>query len=384
MPMPPEKILLVDDEPRLLAGLRRRMSMDFNIITAERGAQALELIAAHDDIGVIVADMKMPEMNGIELLKRVKAEAPDIRRIMLTGNSDEETAIEAVNEGQVMRFLRKPCEADVLKEAISHALNDYQFAKLKAAKEPAPDEAQHVSADAARDAFLSMMNHELRTPLNHIIGLAHVLEGEQPEVSADGQESIALLSQIRESGQDMLLLVNRMLEFARLRSEDANAKPASFDLIASLQQEIIGLRPRLKAKRLTISLDSLRRRVDVFAHQREVMLAMRELLSNAVKFNRPNGHISIMIKTGADCVMVRVADTGSGIPQEVLKDICEPFKQGDCSLSREHEGIGLGLALVATVAKANHGTIDITSNDTAGTSVVMMLPRVEGQVAEVA
>ncbi|WP_306251079.1 hybrid sensor histidine kinase/response regulator [Parvularcula sp. IMCC14364] len=383
MPVPPEKILLVDDEPRLLAGLRRRMSMDFNIITAERGAKALELIAEHDDIGVIVADMKMPEMNGIELLKRVRAEAPDIRRIMLTGNSDEETAIAAVNEGQVMRFLRKPCEADVLKEAISHALSDYQFARQKAA-EAGDQLADNVPAEAARDAFLAMMNHELRTPLNHIIGLAHVLEGDHGGVSNNDADSIALLSQIRESGSDMLLLVNRMLEFARLRSEQSNEKPSAFDLIACLQWEINALRPKLKAKRITISLDSLRRHVDVFAHKPEITIAMRELLSNALKFNRPNGHISVMVKTGPDCVLVRVADTGVGIPEAVLKDVCEPFKQGDSSLSREHDGIGLGLALVSTVAKANHGSLEITSNDAAGTSVVMSLPRAEENVARVA
>jgi len=127
--MPLNTIVLVDDEPRLLAGIRRRLSNDFNIVTFERGAEAIDYLSAPNDAKVIIADMQMPEMNGIELLKAVKDIAPNIRRLMLTGNSDQETAMAAINEGKVFRFIRKPCETDELITIINQALEDYNFQK---------------------------------------------------------------------------------------------------------------------------------------------------------------------------------------------------------------------------------------------------------------
>ena len=126
-----DRVLLVDDEPRLLSSLRRRLSSAFTILTAEGGREALELLAREEDVKVIVADMQMPKMNGIELLKIVKREHPSIRRIMLTGNSDQETAIAAINEGEVMRFLRKPCDANELAVILRQAIDEFEFEASK-------------------------------------------------------------------------------------------------------------------------------------------------------------------------------------------------------------------------------------------------------------
>ncbi|MEZ5894635.1 MAG: response regulator, partial [Parvularculaceae bacterium] len=198
-----KKILLVDDEPKLISALRRRLSLDFEIATAFGGPEALEIIDKDPDIAVIVADMQMPIMNGLELLKAVKTRAPSIRRLMLTGNSDQETAIAAVNEGGVMRFLRKPCDHEVLKAALRQALDDHAF-QHRADAAPLPPLPTDRGAQA-RDAFLSMMNHELRTPLNHIIGFANVLEQEN---GIAGQENaVEFLKHIKGSGEQVLSIV---------------------------------------------------------------------------------------------------------------------------------------------------------------------------------
>ena len=138
----PKKVLLVDDEERLLSALRRRLSGDFDILTAVSGGKALELIAAEPSIAVVVADMQMPEMNGIELLKLIRERAPAIRRLMLTGNADQETAVAAINEGKVMRFLRKPCEIEDLKTALNQALADYEFQASPSIPQAPPGKAR--------------------------------------------------------------------------------------------------------------------------------------------------------------------------------------------------------------------------------------------------
>ena len=114
-------ILLVDDEIAILDGLRRQLRKNFTVHTATGGAEALELMRSQP-FSVVVSDMRMPEMDGATLLAQVRALHPDVVRILLTGQADTQAAIAAVNEGQIYRFLTKPCPPEVLLEEISSAV----------------------------------------------------------------------------------------------------------------------------------------------------------------------------------------------------------------------------------------------------------------------
>ena len=121
-----ERILLVDDEPNVLHALTRQLRKRFDLRTAESGEAALRLLKTEGPFAVIVSDMRMPEMNGVELLATVKTLYPDTVRLMLTGNADQETAIEAVNSGQIFRFLTKPWNDEQIKEEIRGALRHWR------------------------------------------------------------------------------------------------------------------------------------------------------------------------------------------------------------------------------------------------------------------
>src|SRR5581483_11619317 len=103
-----KKILFVDDEPNVLAAFQRQLRKQFSVETALGPQEGLAALQNSRDYAVVVADMRMPEMNGVEFLIKVKATAPDVVRMMLTGNADQNTAIEAINEGNIFRFLNKP------------------------------------------------------------------------------------------------------------------------------------------------------------------------------------------------------------------------------------------------------------------------------------
>lgn len=124
-----DRILFVDDEPAVLDGFRRLLHKEFSLLTAVGGAAALELVAtAKDDpFAVVVSDMRMPEMDGVQLLSRVRAISPDTVRIALTGQADMQTAADCVNEGSIFRFLTKPCQKDVLGKALTSALLQYRL-----------------------------------------------------------------------------------------------------------------------------------------------------------------------------------------------------------------------------------------------------------------
>jgi len=123
----PEQILLVDDDRNILDGYRRNLHGEFQIDTAESGREALGLIESNKPYAVVISDMRMPGMDGIEFLRRVKADAPDTVRVMLTGNADTATAIEAINEGSIFRFLIKPCSKETMARTITAALVQYRL-----------------------------------------------------------------------------------------------------------------------------------------------------------------------------------------------------------------------------------------------------------------
>jgi serine phosphatase RsbU (regulator of sigma subunit) len=120
------KILFVDDDANLLGSYRRQLRKQYNIETALSGREGLELIEQNGPYAVIVSDFRMPFMDGIEFLTQVREIEPDTVRIMLTGSADMQLAIQAVNEGNIFRFLTKPCANDVLGESLNIAIEQYE------------------------------------------------------------------------------------------------------------------------------------------------------------------------------------------------------------------------------------------------------------------
>ena len=121
-----EKILLVDDEPNVLDGYRRTLGREFTLETAVGGQEALALMEKAP-YAVVVSDMRMPGMDGVQLLSRVKTQSPDTIRVMLTGHADMETAINAINEGSIFRFLNKPATKDMMAKTLTSALVQYRL-----------------------------------------------------------------------------------------------------------------------------------------------------------------------------------------------------------------------------------------------------------------
>ena len=120
-----EKILFIDDDTNLLAAVERNLRHQFKLVTASGGAAGLAKMVADGPFAVVVADMQMPGMNGVQLLTEVQKHFPETVRLMLTGNADQLTAVEAVNKGHVFQFLTKPCPTEMLTLALQAGLKQY-------------------------------------------------------------------------------------------------------------------------------------------------------------------------------------------------------------------------------------------------------------------
>lgn len=125
------RVLLVDDEPRVLDAIRRLLRGKFDVQTAGSADEGLVVLHNEGPFAVVVSDMRMPGTNGVEFLDRVRQAAPDSVRVMLTGNADQQTAIQAVNRGQVFRFLTKPCEANVLLDTLALGVRHHELQKTE-------------------------------------------------------------------------------------------------------------------------------------------------------------------------------------------------------------------------------------------------------------
>lgn len=123
----PEKILFVDDEADILSSFKRQFRKKADISTALSGQEALDLIDSEDEFAVIVSDMRMPNMDGAQFLEKARRRSPNSIRILLTGQTDLNSAIAAINKGQIFSFLTKPCPQEVLQDTLKSAIRQYRL-----------------------------------------------------------------------------------------------------------------------------------------------------------------------------------------------------------------------------------------------------------------
>jgi diguanylate cyclase (GGDEF)-like protein len=182
-----EKILIVDDEPHVLQGYKRSLRKQFKLDTAPGGKEALEQIDRDGPYAIVVSDMRMPGMTGLALLTTLKEKSPEIIRIMLTGNADQKTAVDAVNKGEVFKFLTKPCRAETMAATLEAGFAQYhQIQEKRSILEQSTTDVQILSEKlsyqsqhdyltglANRQAFELRIQHFLETARND--GAEHAL-----------------------------------------------------------------------------------------------------------------------------------------------------------------------------------------------------------------
>ena len=125
------KVLFVDDDPNVLNAFKRRLRKQVDMVTATGGAEGLTALAEQGPFSVVISDQQMPEMDGVAFLKKVATRSPDAVRMMLTGNADQETAAQAINDGNIFRFLTKPCQPEDLLAAINEAKEQYRLRRAE-------------------------------------------------------------------------------------------------------------------------------------------------------------------------------------------------------------------------------------------------------------
>jgi len=252
------------------------------------------------------------------------------------------------------------------------------FDAMRAAKEAAE------MADRAKSEFLANMSHELRTPLNAVLGFSEVMLLEQFGPLGNVRYR-AYARDIHDSGSHLLNIINDILDLSKASSGKLELIEDWFDARDVVNSVCRLVQPRIEGKNLLLAVNMPPDDLSIHADQRILRQMLLNLLSNACKFTPPNGRIECSVSIDAATISFIVTDTGIGIPPEHLESVLQPFVQVESSTSRQHEGTGLGLALVKLMAELQGGSLRLDSEMDRGTtaSVILALSRVRPANTEV-
>jgi response regulator RpfG family c-di-GMP phosphodiesterase len=232
-----EKVLMVDDDPNLLASSRRHLEEDFHIDTALGGQEGLEKIGANGPYAVVVSDFKMPKMNGVEFLSQVREVSPESVRMMLTGYADIQTATKAVNEGNVFRLLTKPCMPEVLKQALNVGIEQNRL--INAEKELL--EKTLSGSIKVLSEVLSLLNPEACGRASRITRYVREIAYEMKEPDAWKIETAAMLSQI-----GCIILPENVLNKIYIGQNLTEEESQLFNMHPSIASDLLSKIPRME------------------------------------------------------------------------------------------------------------------------------------------
>ncbi|GAA1915921.1 hypothetical protein GCM10009737_16700 [Nocardioides lentus] len=231
------------------------------------------------------------------------------------------------------------------------------------------DVTDYLRALAVKDEFLASVSHELRTPLTSVLGHLEIAAS-HPEVT---DELARRLGVVERNAQRLDALVADLLEVARQREGRMPVERIETDLTPVVLQAVEAARPAAEARGLTLEADlplSAVARVDAG----RIRQVLDNLLSNAVKYSTPPGSVCLGLVDTGDELVIRIADTGLGIAPDEVDQLFSRFFRGAEARSRQIPGTGLGLVIVRSIVEAHGGTVDLTSEVGAGTTVTVRLP----------
>ncbi len=225
--------------------------------------------------------------------------------------------------------------------------------------------------ERTRAEFVANVSHELKTPLTSIIGFVETLKEGAIE---DPEHRLKFLGIIDEHSQKLRILIEDLLSLSKLESGTGRLKTETVDLERVFSKITNLLKRNLEQKGVRLEIDLEARPFLIHAEPLLIEQALTNLLDNAIKYNKPEGKISVQVSRSAQGTTIRVKDTGIGIPAKDLSRIFERFYRVEKSRSRESGGTGLGLSIVKHIVEKHSGEIEVNSFEDKGTTFTITLP----------
>ncbi len=381
------RILVVDDEKEIRGFLSRALTRmgGFQVELAESGEEALQKIEK-EPFDLILTDLKMPKMDGLQLISEIGKSKPETLTMMMTGHGTIDSALEAMKRG-ASDYLIKPLNLDELIVRIRKVLDEKQrFVRLRDFADQLEEANQELRRiDGMKSEFVSVASHELRTPLAAIKNAVQlVLKGTAGKIN---ENQAKFLSMAERNINRLTNILNDLLNLSRIESGKIELNFENIELKRIIELTASSLRPHGEGKSIKIDVEINEHLPAVCGDPEKIEQILTNLIGNAIKFTPEAGRILITAqpltpngKGGhGDRVVVSVKDTGIGIPPEHLDAIFEKFHQVEGSLQRSVSGTGLGLAITKGLVEAHQGKIWVESEEGKGSTFTFTLPISEGE-----
>lgn len=358
-------ILIIDDEDAMRDSCSMILIKDgFRAETAENGQVGLEKARALKPALTLI-DLKMPGLSGFEVLEKLKDIDPQIIPIVITGYATVESAVEAMKKG-AYDFLPKPFTPDELRIIIRRALE-----RRKLAQEA---ETLRREKKLMEENFITMVSHQLRSPLVAIQQYFEVILAGMVGRVDDAQKEMIVRAQERLGS--LLQLINDWLDMARITRGQLVDKFLPLALEKLLDRQVEFLKPLAQEYKVRLELRPPERPTLVLGDEQSLEQAFSNLISNAIKYNRPEGSVIISVREEDDSIITDVTDTGIGIAREQLPLIFDQFYRVSRSEDQKIKGTGLGLAIAKKLVEAHNGSILVASESGRGSTFSVRLPKV--------
>jgi two-component system, sensor histidine kinase and response regulator len=348
-------ILYIDDEKDNLLVFKHSFKNDFQVTTAESGAQGLQIVRDRT-FDIIVVDQRMPGMTGVEFFEKIQPDSQDAIRILLTGYSDMQSIVEAINLGRIYYYCSKPWKNDALKIIFLKSIEHLQIQRRN--KVLVNDLSKTINE---LNTFLYIGSHSLKPPITSQLGLLRLQsEFSDHEIIEKIEDSIQLLE---KTISKMQALSNYGYKYL-----DDNYE---IDLQQFLNNFLEKNKQQIETVGASITI-TVSQPIKFLSHRSSLNTLLENILENSLKFvsNRtPKISISAVVE-GSKTLKIEITDNGKGIKSETLPFVFDPFQGG----STQSIGSGLGLFLSRKICETMQGKIDIKSEVGVGTVFTIEIP----------
>ena len=359
-----DTVVVIDDDYAMRLSCQQTLAkVGYGVEVFEDGARGLDGVATLKP-GLVVVDLKMPGLSGMDVIARLHDIDPSITIIVITGYATIGTAVDAMKAG-AYDFLPKPFSPEELRVIVRRGF-EWRRLQLESRR-------GELDRELMRRRFVTFVSHQLKTPLVAVHQYLDVLRrlGDAPEAAARRAE---WLDRCLVRTDELQRLIEDWLTLARLEGGALVRQRVRVDLKEALPRMLAGHEPLAATQQVTLTHELPAPAYPVRGDPICLGVLFDNLIANAIKFNRPGGCVRVKGELAPGEVIVTVADTGVGIPPDALPFVFDEFYRARQPAGRRVEGTGLGLPICRRVATEMGGTIDVESAEGVGSTFRVRFP----------